>query len=102
MISVMRKKCTPPVIDYRKLRFNNLNSDEYKHLKLLLYWPLYGLLFMFVERFYPVENYITMYSPVDDMIPFCEWFVIPYMFWFVYLVGMHIYTLFSISKLSKK
>lgn len=93
MISVIQKKCNPPVVDYRKLRFHNINSDEYKHLKLLLYWPLYGLLFLFVERFYPVENYTVMYSPLDDMIPFCEWFVLPYMFWFVYLVGMHIYTL---------
>lgn len=86
-------KCNRPIVDYRKLRLNNLNGNEYKHLKLLLYWPLYGLLFMFVERFYQVDNYITMYTPIDDMIPFCEWFVIPYLFWFVYLIGMHAYTL---------
>ena len=86
-------KYNRPIVDYRKLRLNNLNRNEYKHLKLLLYWPLYGLLFMFVERFYQVDNYITMYTPIDDMIPFCEWFVIPYLFWFVYLIGMHAYTL---------
>ena len=80
-------------IDYRKLRFHNLGSDEYKHLKLLLYWPIYGLLFLFVERFYPVTDYAVVYCPADDLIPFCEWFVLPYMFWFVYLVGMHLYTL---------
>lgn len=80
-------------IDYRKLRFHNLGSDEYKHLKLLLYWPFYGLLFLFVERFYPVADYTSIYCPADDLIPFCEWFVLPYMFWFVYLVGMHPYTL---------
>jgi len=34
-----------------------------------------------------------MYSPLDDLIPFFEGFVIPYMFWFVYLIGMHLYTL---------
>lgn len=87
------KKCPAPVVDYRKLRFHNLNSDEYKHLKLLLYWPLYGLLFLFVERFYPVDHYITMYCPLDDRIPFCEWFLIPYLFWFAYLIGMCLYTL---------
>ncbi len=80
--------------DYRKLRFSNLGSEEYRHLLLLLYWPVYGLLFLFVERFYPVESYISMYCPVDDLIPFCEWFLIPYLFWFVYLVGMLLYTLF--------
>lgn len=34
-----------------------------------------------------------MYCPIDDLIPFCEAFVIPYLFWFVYLIGIHIYTL---------
>lgn len=82
-----------PIVDYRKLRINNISSDEYKHLKLLLFWPFFGLLFMFVERFYQVEYYHPVYCSLDDMIPFCEWFLIPYLFWFVYLIGMHIYTL---------
>ena len=82
-----------PIVDYRKLRINTISSDEYKHLKLLLFWPVFGLLFMFVERFYQVEYYHPVYCSLDDMIPFCEWFLIPYLFWFVYLVGMHAYTL---------
>lgn len=82
-----------PVVDYRKLRLNNLNTDEFKHLKLLLYWPIFGLLFLFVERFYNVGYYYPMHCALDDMIPFQELFLIPYMFWFVYLVGMHLYTL---------
>lgn len=84
---------TTPVIDYRKVRLNNLGTDEFRHLLLLLYWPLYGLLFLFAERFYKVDKYTVVYSRFDDLIPFCEWFLIPYMFWFIYLVGMHIYTL---------
>lgn len=82
-----------PAVNYRKLRPSNLNTDTYKHLKLLLYWPLYGLLFLFVERFYPAEHYTVMHCGLDDVIPFCEWFLIPYLFWFVYLIGMHLYTL---------
>ena len=82
-----------PVIDYRKLRLNNISTDEFKHLKLLLFWPMFGLLFLFVERFYQVDNYYPMYCKLDDLIPFCEWFLIPYLFWFVFLVGMHLYTL---------
>ena len=88
----MQKKTI--AVDYRNLRFHNLNTDEFKHLKLLLFWPVFGLLFLFVERFYPVEQYYPMYCGLDDMIPFCEWFLIPYLFWFVYLIGMLIYTLF--------
>ena len=81
-------------VDYRKLRFSNLKSEPYKHLKWLLFWPLFGLGFMFVERFYQVEYYYPMYCPLDDLIPFCEWFFIPYMLWFAYLVFMNLYTLF--------
>lgn len=81
------------MVDYRKLRWSNINSEQYKHLKLLLYWPVYGLLFLFVERFYQVDFYYPMYCPLDDLIPFCEWFLIPYLFWFVYLVGMHLFAL---------
>lgn len=86
-------KLRTPAVDYRKLRLSNLNSDEFSHLRYLLYWPLFGILFLYVERFYQPEHYYPMYSPLDDFIPFCELFVIPYMFWFVFLVGMHLYTL---------
>lgn len=79
--------------DYRRLRLSNLNSDEFGHLKLLLYWPIYGLFFFFVEKVYQVDEYYSVYSPLDDLIPFCEAFLIPYVFWFVFLVGMHLYTL---------
>ena len=82
-----------PIVDYRKLRISNISSDEYKHLRLLLFWPVFGLMFLFVERFYRVDYYHPMYCSFDDLIPFCEWFLIPYMFWFVFLVGIHLYTL---------
>lgn len=82
-----------PVVDYRKLRFSNLNSPEFSHLWMLLYWPLYGLAFLFVERLSPIKYYFPVYSTLDDLIPFCELFLIPYWFWFLYLIGMHLYTL---------
>lgn len=92
-------------VDYRNLRPGNLNSDKYKHIKLLLFWPIYGMLFTYVERFYPVQSYAAMYCPLDDYIPFCEWFVIPYIYWFIYLTGSIIYTFFydidAFKKMSK-
>ena len=91
-----KKKCSKipaPILDYRRVRFHNLGSDEFKHLKLLLFWPVFGLLFQYVEKFYPVDYYYPIYCSFDDKIPFCEIFVIPYVFWFLYLLGMHIYTL---------
>ena len=35
-----------------------------------------------------------MEADLDAKIPFCEFFVFPYYFWFVFLVGIHLYTLF--------
>ena len=73
--------------DFRRFRFSKLNTDEFRHLKLLIFWPIFGLFFTFVERFYNVGHYYSMHCPLDDMIPFCEWFLIPYLLWFVYLIG---------------
>ena len=74
-----------PVTDYRKLRLSNLNSPEFRHVKLLLYWPVYGLLFLFVERFYQPVAYYSMHCALDDLIPFCKYAVIPYFAWFVWI-----------------
>lgn len=82
-----------PVVDYRTFRLSKLNTPEFRHLKLLLYWPLFGAFFLFVERLSPVDSYFPVYCTLDDLIPLCEFFLIPYLFWFVYLAGMHIYTL---------
>ena len=80
--------------DLRKFSFNKLKSGEFRHVLLLLYWPVFGLLFTFAERFYNVDSYYSMHCALDDMIPFCEWFLIPYLFWFVYLIGTVVYTFF--------
>ena len=80
--------------NYRSFRFSKLNDPEYRHLKLLVFWPIFGLLFYFVERLSGVASYFPVYSTLDDLIPLCEYFLIPYLFWFLYLIGMHIYTLF--------
>lgn len=81
------------IVDYRQFRWNKLNTPEFKHLIYLIYWPIYGILFLTVERLWIRDSYYPMYCTWDDKIPFCEYFLIPYMFWFVYLVGIHIYTL---------
>lgn len=87
---------------YKDLRPSNIKSAKYKHLLLLLYWPIYGLFFFTVERIWPhiwkaVTGDTLIYQDVfcswDNYIPFCEWFIIPYWFWFVFLVGMILYGL---------
>lgn len=64
-----------------------------KYLLLLLYWPIH-LIWYEVIRIYsdqmPRFYYVT--SALDDYIPFCEWFIIPYFFWFLYMVIVFLYT----------
>lgn len=84
----------PPVVDYRKFHPAKLNTDEFRHLWLLIFWPIFGILFQLTEKVFIANEYYSVYSPLDDYIPFEEIFVIPYMFWFAYLVGIHVYTLF--------
>lgn len=79
--------------DRRCVEGGKRDAGSFGHLKLLLYWPIFGLLFLFVERLYPVKTYISMYCPLDDLIPFNEFFLIPYLFWFVFLIGIHLYTM---------
>ena len=85
------------VTDYRQFRLSKLNTPEFSHLKYLLFWPAYGLVFMLLERFIKLD-YTYMHCALDDVIPFCEYFIVPYLFWFVYLIGMLLYTLLFDTK----
>lgn len=46
-----------------------------------------------MERLWIRESYTPIHCPLDDQIPFCEYFLIPYLLWFVFLIGIQIYTL---------
>lgn len=81
-------------VDYRAFRLNKLNTPEYRHLWYLLYWPLFGAAFFVVERVWLRPEYHPIHCALDDLIPFCELFLIPYLLWFVFLAGMVVYTLF--------
>ena len=81
------------MISYRNLNLHTLNTPEYSHVKLLLYWPVYGLAFLTLERLLPGMEYHVVQCSLDNYIPFCEAFFIPYEFWFVFLIGMALYGL---------
>lgn len=79
--------------DYKELRLNNITSKKFRHLFLILFWPIYGLAFSALETLIP--NHVTfavIHHPLDDLIPFCEWFAIPYVFWYLCLAFMTVYT----------
>ena len=75
-----------PVVDYRKLRLNNIRTPEYSHLFLLLGWVGYFLLYFLTENFIPAERCYPVHCWLDDLIPFNEFFLIFYVSWYVLIV----------------
>ena len=75
-----------PVVDYRKFRLNKLNTPEFSHLKLLGGWIVYFVLFFLTENLIPVEDCTPIHCFLDDIIPFNEFFLIPYFGWYLLIV----------------
>ena len=75
-----------PVVDYRKFRLSKCNDPEFAHLKLLLGWVGYFVLYFLTENLIPVEQCHPVHCRLDDLIPFCEYFVIPYVGWYLLIV----------------
>ncbi len=69
----------------------DIGKPEYRHLLLLLYWPL-ELAFFTVSGRIPWE-YHPIHCALDDKIPFLEGFVIPYELWFLCGVFIVFFTL---------
>lgn len=64
---------------------------RYKHL----FWiPVYGIFYLaafsYLEKTV-THGYHLIHMPADDLIPFCEYFVVPYLLWFAYIAVGVIY-----------
>jgi hypothetical protein len=66
-----------------KPRFRAL-YEKYKHLLLLLYFVVYLVWFHYIESSV-TSHFHVVHTWLDDLIPFCEYFVIPYFLWFFYV-----------------
>ena len=76
-----------PVVNYREFRLSRINEPRFAHLKLLLGWVGYFILYFLTENLIPLEKCHLIHSPLDDLIPFNEWFFLPYTFWFFLVAG---------------
>ncbi len=82
-----------PVVDYREFRFSRLNEPRFSHVKLLSGWIVYFTLYFLTERLIPAERCHVIHCALDDLIPFNEFFLIFYCYWFVLLTGSLLYLL---------
>lgn len=63
---------------------NNIKSEKRRRTIIVLTFVfLYQMMFFLIEGLNREFNVI--YHPLDDLIPFNEYFMIPYILWFFYL-----------------
>ncbi|MCR5527542.1 MAG: phosphatase PAP2 family protein [Lachnospiraceae bacterium] len=68
---------------------------RYSHAWIMIvYMMIYIPWFVFLEHTV-VRNYHIIHMAVDDIIPFNELFIIPYMLWFFYIASTVIYFIFT-------
>ena len=80
-----------PVVDYRNFKLSKINEPEYKHLLFLLGWVGYFILYFITENLIPAGSCYPVHCTLDDMIPFCEFFIIPYAGWYLLIVVSLLY-----------
>lgn len=75
-----------PVVDYRDFRLSKLGQPQYNHLLYLVGWVVYFILYYLTENYISYDKCYSVHCFLDDMIPFCEYFVIPYVGWYVLII----------------
>lgn len=80
-----------PVVDYKTFRLSKINEPQFKHLQYLLGWVGYFILYFLTENFIPYERCYPVHCWLDDVIPFCEYFLVFYAGWYVLIVASLLY-----------
>ncbi len=91
-----------PAVDYRQFRFSKLNTPQFSHLKLLFGWVGYFALYFLTENLIPIEKCRVIRCGLDDIIPFCEWFLLPYVFWYALIIfSLGYFALYNVDSFKK-
>ena len=67
---------------------------KYKHARVFSYVLLYLPWFFYLEK-HVTGSYHIIHSPIDDKIPFVEYFIVPYLLWFVFIAAVFLYFFFT-------
>ncbi len=71
--------------------------NKYKHFGILSYFLVYLLWFSYVEK-NVTTHFHVIHMKIDDLIPFCEYFIIPYLLWFLFVAWGVLYMGFHNKK----
>lgn len=69
-------------------------TDYKNRILVLIYVPIYLICFFLLEQ-NVTTDYRIIHMAIDDYIPFCEIFVIPYYLWFAYIAVTVLYFFFK-------
>ncbi|WP_122641757.1 phosphatase PAP2 family protein [Luxibacter massiliensis] len=67
---------------------------KYKHAWVFAYILVYMPWFVYLEK-HVTTNYHVIHSVIDDKIPFIEYFIVPYLLWFVFIIATFLYFFFT-------
>lgn len=67
---------------------------KYKHAWVFLYIFIYMPWFMFLEK-HVTTHYHVIQIRLDEHIPFIEYFIIPYLMWFLFIAVVFLYFFFT-------
>ena len=67
---------------------------KYKHGWVFSYFLIYIPWFLYLEK-HVTRNYHVIHAAIDDKIPFIEYFIVPYLLWFVFIAAVMLYFFFT-------
>lgn len=62
---------------------------------ILAYWPIHGIWYMILQNLTMSRSPVAISAELDKIVPFNEWFVIPYALWYVQIAVVSVYLLFK-------
>lgn len=74
-----------------------ITVKKYRHAWVFLYALIYMPWFLYLEKHVNRDFYL-IHSPLDDYIPFVEYFIVPYLLWFLFIAVAIGYFFFTDKK----
>lgn len=68
--------------------------EKYRHAWVFLYILVYMPWFLYLERHVTTEYYVIQ-TRFDQHLPFIEYFIVPYLLWFVFIAAVFLYFFFT-------
>ena len=80
--------------DYSGFRLSRIREPRFSHALLWLTWVVSFVLYFLTENLIPAERCHVMHCFLDDLMPFCEYFAIFYVGWYLLVAGSLAYYFF--------